>query len=53
MLYAAKIGGLLNKYNRLNPLIRIFGLIVAAIGVQMILNGLSGFISNFVSNSKQ
>ena len=47
MLYAAKIGGLLNKYNLLNPLIRIFGLIVAAIGVQMILNGISGFISKF------
>jgi multiple antibiotic resistance protein len=44
MLYATKIGQLLNKYNLMNPLIRIFGLIVATIGVQMILNGLSGFI---------
>jgi len=47
MLYASKIGGLMNKYNLLNPLIRIFGLIVATIGVQMILNGISGFVSKF------
>ena len=45
MLYATKIGQLLNKFNLMNPLIRIFGLIVATIGVQMILNGVSGFIS--------
>ncbi|MFN8257044.1 MAG: MarC family protein [Bacteroidales bacterium] len=47
MMYAAKIGGLLNRFNLLNPLIRIFGLIVATIGVQMILNGISGFITKF------
>ncbi len=38
------IGRFLNKYNLLNPMSRIFGLIVAAIGVQMILNGLKIFI---------
>jgi multiple antibiotic resistance protein len=44
MLYASKIGTLLNRFNLMNPLIRIFGLIVATIGVQMILNGISGFV---------
>jgi len=44
MLFAAKIGKFLNRYNLMNPLIRIFGLIVATIGVQMILNGIFGFI---------
>lgn len=39
------LGTFLNKYNLLNPMSRIFGLIVAAIGVQMILNGLKAFIS--------
>ena len=38
------LGAFLNKYNLLNPMSRIFGLIVAAIGVQMILNGLKTFI---------
>ena len=38
------LGTFLNKYNLLNPISRIFGLIVAAIGVQMILNGLKTFI---------
>jgi multiple antibiotic resistance protein len=47
MLYARTIGNLLNKYNLMNPLIRIFGLIVATIGVQMILNGVAGFVSRF------
>jgi multiple antibiotic resistance protein len=45
MLYASKIGVLLNRFNLMNPLIRIFGLIVATIGVQMILNGISGFVT--------
>ena len=44
MLYARNIGRLLNRFNLMNPLIRIFGLIVATIGVQMILNGMGGFI---------
>jgi len=47
MRYGGKIGGLLNRLNFMNPLIRIFGLIVATIGVQMILNGISGFVSKF------
>ncbi len=45
MLYAGRIGGLLNRINLMNPLIRIFGLIVATIGVQLILNGIRGFVS--------
>lgn len=39
------IGRFLNRFNLLNPSSRIFGLIVAAIGVQMILNGLRSYIS--------
>ncbi len=41
------LGKFLNKYNLLNPTSRIFGLIVAAIGVQMILNGLKTYIETF------
>jgi multiple antibiotic resistance protein len=44
MIYARSIGGFLSRLNLLNPLIRIFGLIVATIGVQMVFNGLLGFI---------
>ena len=40
------IGLLLNKYNLLNPSSRIFGLIVAAIGLQMILDGLRVYIES-------
>ena len=39
------LGVFLNKYNLLNPMSRIFGLIVAAIGVQMVLNGVKIFIA--------
>jgi multiple antibiotic resistance protein len=45
MLYANKIGTVLSKYNLMNPLVRIFGLIVATIGTQMVLNGIRGFVS--------
>lgn len=41
-----KFGRILVKYNILMPLIRITGLIVAAIGVQMILNGIKIFITH-------
>ncbi len=44
MLAAKRIGDILIKFNLMNPLIRIFGLIVATIGVQMVLNGVRGFI---------
>lgn len=44
MIYAAQIGRFLERINLLNPLVRIFGLIVATIGIQMVLNGLRGFI---------
>ena len=44
MIYAAQIGRFLERFNLLNPLVRIFGLIVATIGTQMVLNGLRGFI---------
>lgn len=44
MIYAAQIGRFLERFNLLNPLVRIFGLIVATIGIQMVLNGLRGFV---------
>ena len=44
MIYAAQIGKVLEKFNLLNPLVRIFGLIVATIGTQMVLSGIRGFI---------
>jgi len=50
MIYASKIGKALQRFNLMNPLIRIFGLIVATIGVQMIFNGLVSFIKH-VSNA--
>jgi len=46
MLFAGKMGNFLIRYNLMNPLIRIFGLIVATIGVQMVLNGIRGFVPN-------
>ena len=44
MLYAKKIGRILIKYNFMNALIRITGLIVATIGLQMIFDGITNFI---------
>jgi len=45
MLYAKKIGKVLTRYNFMNALIRITGLIVATIGLQMVFEGISNFIS--------
>lgn len=45
MIYAGQIGKVLTKYNLMNPLVRIFGLIVATIGVQMVLNGIWTFVT--------
>lgn len=44
MLEARRIGNFLIKYNFMNPLIRIIGLIVATIGLQMVFDGLALFI---------
>lgn len=44
MLEARKIGNFLIKYNFMNPLIRIIGLIVATIGLQMVFDGITLFI---------
>ncbi len=44
MLFAKHIGKVLTRYNFMNALIRITGLIVATIGVQMIFTGISNFI---------
>ena len=47
MLFAKSIGKVLTKYNFMNALIRITGLIVATIGVQMIFTGITNFIKGF------
>lgn len=44
MRNSGRIGRLLVKLNMLMPMIRIMGLIVAAIGLQMILNGFKVFV---------
>lgn len=44
MRNAKYIGGLLVKYNVLMPMVRITGLIVAAIGAQMVFSGVMTFI---------
>ena len=44
MLQARRIGAFLMKYNIMNPLIRIIGLIVATIGLQMIFDGIATFV---------
>ena len=46
MLNAIQIGKLLNRFNLMNALIRITGLIVATIGAQMIFTGISNFITS-------
>ncbi len=48
MHYSEHIARAMNKHNLLTPTARIIGLIVAAIGVQMILNGLSRYIEKFI-----
>lgn len=45
MRNAGRIAGFLVKYNIMLPMIRITGLIVAAIGAQMIFNGIYTFIN--------
>ena len=49
MLEARRIGNFLIKYNFMNPLIRIIGLIVATIGLQMIFDGITLFIKGLSS----
>ncbi len=44
MLFSKNIGKALARYNLMNALIRITGLIVATIGVQMIFSGITNFI---------
>lgn len=45
MLYAKKIGDFLSRINVMNALIRITGLIVATIGLQLVFDGISNFIT--------
>ncbi len=47
MLNAIQIGKILTRFNLMNALIRITGLIVATIGAQMIFTGISIFIASF------
>jgi multiple antibiotic resistance protein len=44
MLYAKYLGAFLNRFNLLSPLIRILGLIIATVGVQMCFNGIKEFL---------
>lgn len=45
MVYSKVLGNILNRYNLLSPLIRILGLIIATVGMQMCFNGLVDFIA--------
>ena len=44
MLYAKSIGKVLTKLNVMSALVRIIGLIIATIGIQMIFDGVTGFM---------
>ena len=44
MLHSRYLGGFLNRFNLMSPLIRILGLIIATIGVQMCFNGIKEFL---------
>ena len=48
MIFAKNIGKLFSKFNLMNALTRITGLIVATIGVQMVFNGINTFIETLV-----
>ena len=49
MIYSRTISGVLIRYNFMGALIRITGLIVATIGIQMVLDGVLDFssVNNF------
>jgi multiple antibiotic resistance protein len=49
MLFSKSIGNVLTKLNFMNALIRITGLIVATIGVQMVFTGITNFISTLTN----
>ena len=44
MLYAKSIGKVLTKLNVMSALVRIIGLFIATIGIQMIFDGVTGFM---------
>jgi len=48
MLFAKNIGKVFSKFNLMNALIRITGLIVATIGVQMVFTGVANFIGTLL-----
>ncbi len=48
MIFAKNIGKLFSKFNLMNALIRITGLIVATIGVQMVFTGITNFIGTLI-----
>jgi len=48
MFFARNIGKLFSRFNLMNALIRITGLIVATIGVQMVFTGITNFIGTLV-----
>ncbi len=45
MVHSKYLGGFLNRFNLMSPLIRILGLIIATIGVQMCFNGIKEFLN--------
>lgn len=45
MLHAKHLGSILNRFNLMSPLIRILGLIIATIGVQMCFTGIRDFLN--------
>ncbi|HAF29194.1 MAG TPA: MarC family protein [Bacteroidales bacterium] len=47
MLFAKQIGRFLNRLNVMNALIRITGLIVATIGLQLVFDGIANYIGTF------
>jgi len=49
LLNAIRIGKLLNRFNLMNALIHITGLIVATIGAQMVFTGISNFIATLMA----
>ncbi len=47
MMYSFKISRLLRKLHLINPMIRITGLLIASVGMNMALTGIKGFFEGF------
>ncbi len=51
MLFATRIGLLLERLRATGPLIRITGLVVAAVAAQMVLDGLGSWLQTSLGNA--